>query len=147
MVVIYAKTNGDTINQLTADETQFSNHMIGLLCIHGKIVVDPDFIQKQLYICSDFCEQSIVANYGALPILRTLYLPDPNKAGCCEINNEYENILWLEVVRSEASQLRLYLTYDNGQLATLRHCDLMCTLLTFEKSRGERKEESKRRRR
>jgi len=135
MVVMYLKTDGDTINQLTSsDETRFDNHMVGLFGVHGKVIVEPDNIQKQLYICSDLCETSIVANYGRLPILRPLYLPDPNKAGCCEISNEYENILWVDVMRREASQIRLYLTYQNGELAKVRHCDLTCTLLTFEKT-------------
>lgn len=78
---------------------------------------------RDLYLCCNIIEESFVNNVK-LPVLRYL---KRNSSGF--INSNIDHIIWLNVIRPEINEIRLYITDNTGKVISVPKNKLSCTLL------------------
>ena len=123
----FNKENGkDVLDQTTtlAVPIKGSGYGLGLFEVTGRLVSsDVKMKTKELYLCSDICEDSNV-NEIKMPVVRQLKR-NPNGVITTSINN----VVWLRINRPEISSIRMYIADSEGHLASLSSYRLSCLLL------------------
>lgn len=124
MDCFYIKTFGDTSVTL-AERLDIENYGCGLLEISGQLTPSENekILSKHFFLCSDISEEVFINNIK-LPILRTIKF-DKN----WEIDQKFNKIIWLRVIREPVSKITLYITDENGKRVSFKGEGLMCTLL------------------
>ena len=99
------------------------NMECGLIEIAGKVIPAP---KSDVFFCADFVESS-TAGDNLIPVLRKLKftLMKDKSGGCRKI---FTPVLWMPVIRSPLSEIRLYITDSVGDIIPFDVCHLNCTL-------------------
>ena len=126
--VLYLQTDGDTVNNISINERKFKECFIGVASVQGKLKIqDP---KEQIFLCCDSCQASTIGNSGEIPVLRHLVIPEGTKQNDnVTVSIEYNNIIWLKLLKTELTSVRVYITKSNGSLANVTDCQLMCTVV------------------
>lgn len=121
---LFLQTDGDTVNTLAnvIHLNPKKRYGLGLFGVHGKILSNKP--NEILYLCCDIVSQAYVANVK-LPCLDLI--KGSQKTGTVSISTP--KIMWVSVIRHKISTVRLYITNDKGELASLKSCLLSCKLL------------------
>ena len=108
MKVIYITTTGDNTLELPTP-LDVEGYLCGIVELAGNVVN----LKEDLFLCCDFCEESIVGNIK-LPVL------------CCIKRNQTEivfndinHVIWLKVIRPNISSIRLYIANEKGEINTV----------------------------
>lgn len=97
---------------------------VGLFEVNGRIVLkDTNKKNKEVYLCSDICEDSNV-NEIKMPVVRHLKR-NPNGV----ITTTVDNVVWLRINRPEIVTIRMYIADSDGELVPLSTYRLSCLLL------------------
>lgn len=120
MNAFYLSTSGDTVTTLPLP-LEMEGYGCGVIEISGKTIAN---YSKQLYLCSDICEESVVGGIK-LPVLRAINRNIKNGA----IIKGIEHVIWLRVMRPSISSIRMYIADEEGKIVSLRNNLLRCTLL------------------
>lgn len=118
--------------------------LCGLFSAHGTITFEKPLQPTDgIFLCCDLCAvQSRLPNDLQLPILRQLHVPrqhsNISNPKALEIDQEFQNVLYLNVEPSVTRNIRLYLRDREGKPLSVQHCYLDCTLLTFPRRYGSR---------
>ena len=117
--VVFLDTTGDTTHYL-ANQLEVENFDCGVVEITGKI---NNSIKKtkRLFLCSDICKTMFVNNIK-LPVIRQLIRSNSG------IIQQFNNIIWIKVMRPNISSIRLYITDEYGQTIAVGESWLQCSL-------------------
>lgn len=122
MNALYLWTNGDTVITL-ADTLELEGYGVGLIEMHGKIVISGIPNNDPLYLCSDISQDTYVRNIK-LPVLREI-----KRNGNGLVINDLCKTIWLKVTRQSISKIRLYICDVLGNVVSFDKKKLYCTLL------------------
>lgn len=137
--IIYMKITGkqgDTMNYVQSLPKDLSEYGIGVANIIGTATREEKKVgvsQSPLYLCCDIIQSSHVTGSDRsirLPVLRQI---STTKAKSNNVNVTIPKILYLDVIQSPISNIRLYLTDSNGEQVAFSKCDLTVTLLFAKK--------------
>lgn len=121
---LFLKTEGDTVNTL-ADIIHLNprkSYGIGLFGLYGKLTRNNK--DDNLYLCCDIISQ---AHVGSIKLPCLDIIKSKEKSGALSLS--IPKIMWLNIVRYKISTIRLYITDENGEIASLKTCQLNCKLL------------------
>lgn len=121
MHALYLNTDSDKVTNL-AVPLNLEGYACGLISIRGRInkIVEKD---KSIFLCCDIIEESSI-NEKRLPIIREILR---NSRGI--VDEKLENIIWLQVLRPYISNVRLYISDENGEIISFPGQKVYCTLL------------------
>jgi len=107
--------------------------MCGLLSVEGEMILkDSEFLsvaERNIYLCSDICENSIISGAIQLPILRKLKYSKEGK-----VDMDLNKVLWISTSHAVLRSIRLFLRNANGEAPSIESCNLNCTVLVFPKN-------------
>ena len=98
MKVLYVTITGDNTLELPTP-LDVEGYLCGLVEIAGKVVN----LKGDLFLCCDFCEESIVGEIK-LPVLHCI---KRKQTGI--VYNDINHVIWLQVIRPNISSIRLYI--------------------------------------
>ena len=119
MNVLYLETNGDSIHDFPIP-LDVEEYGCGIVELNGKIISKN---KKSLYLCCNICEESYVGNLK-IPVIRMI-----NRTKNGTVNKPINKIIWLKVTRPQINSIHLYISDENGEIASVSDCKLNCTLL------------------
>ena len=111
-----------TIN-LKCPLLEASQYCVALSEITGRIQSKDERKKTPLYLCCDICEDSNVMDVK-MPVLRQIIRSQGGN-----ITNTLNSKFWMNIVRDEITQIRLYISDIYGELQPLSNCLLNGTLL------------------
>ena len=118
--ILYLWTNGDDITQLS-ETLEVEGYGCGVLDITGKL---PQLNSNNVYyLCCNFVEDSFV-NKTRLPVLRQIRVN--SKGG---IQSDVGHVIWIPIIRTSLSNVRLYITDEEGKIISVGGRGLNSTLL------------------
>ena len=118
MKVIYITTTGDDTLELPTP-LDVEGYLCGIVELAGKVVN----LKGDLFLCSDFCEESVVGEIK-LPVLRCI---KRKQTGI--VYNDINHVIWLQVIRPNITSIRLYIANEKGEINTVEKSKLKCTLV------------------
>lgn len=119
MEVVYTRMNSSETTINLPRHIYLENMGCALFEMKGQIKPSTD----SLFLCADFIQESSVGSH-ILTVLRRL---DVDEEGF--INKAYDRLLYLPCNGKYISDIKLFITDEQGHIPSFNNCHLDCTLL------------------